>query len=353
MLAGIDYVKGAPVDQFEPGRCYLIELWASWCGPCRATIPHLTALQAKHSELTIVGVAIWERDPAFARALIEEMGDAIGYTVAVEKADLGGGYPIRVDWADASYTDAVPTAFLIDGEGRIAWLGNPNDVGFVLMSVLDGSHDRTAAAETYRGWLEENLIREERALIDAARSAIDAGDPGAAIAVYGQYLAAFPGLEHEFGMRRLGLMLTHRHPEGLAYAAHLAAITDRDPKRPREVLREITDLLMDRDDLYDVHGLAGFCLDTSALLPRPSAEDSFYLSWYEAIALFRLGRAAEAVEVARTALAAGTAQNAPDDDWPMANLRELIARIDGTTLSAAEPAGPEVVCEGDVCRIVS
>src|SRR5262249_55752858 len=56
------FVKGEPVKEFEPGKNYVVEFWATWCGPCKATIPHLTELQKKHPEVAFIGVSIWEED---------------------------------------------------------------------------------------------------------------------------------------------------------------------------------------------------------------------------------------------------------------------------------------------------
>ena len=55
-----EFVKGDAVDRFENGKVYIVELWATWCGPCKTTIPRLTKLQKKYTDLTIIGIAILE-----------------------------------------------------------------------------------------------------------------------------------------------------------------------------------------------------------------------------------------------------------------------------------------------------
>ena len=140
------FVKGTPVTNFEKGKVYVVEFWATWCGPCKTSIPHLTALQKKHKDaVTFIGVSVWERDQAAVQPFVDMMGDKMDYRVAID--DLSNGKGVMAEtWMTAAKQSGIPTAFIVDGTGTIAWIGHPMGMEKVLNSIIDGKYDSKAAA---------------------------------------------------------------------------------------------------------------------------------------------------------------------------------------------------------------
>ena len=55
------FLRGEPFEAFEAGRVYVLEFWATWCGPCIGAMPHLSELQARYKDrVTVLGVDVWE-----------------------------------------------------------------------------------------------------------------------------------------------------------------------------------------------------------------------------------------------------------------------------------------------------
>lgn len=139
-LVGLTYLKGAPVT-FEKGRVYLVEFWATWCGPCVANMPHLTKLQKKYRDqgLTVIAVSI-DEDADKAKAFVAERGDTLGFTVA---HDADG--QAHENYMTAFGRRYIPCAFLVDQQGRVVWVGQPwHEMDAVLAKVVDKTFDLPA-----------------------------------------------------------------------------------------------------------------------------------------------------------------------------------------------------------------
>ncbi len=144
------WVKGGPVASLEKGQAYVVEFWATWCGPCRETIPHLTELaKARAGKATFIGVDVWERGSDAAAldakvdAFVKEMGDKMAYAVCRDGQDAH----MAKAWMQAAGQNGIPAAFIIDKQGRIAYIGHPMEEAFqtALDGVIAGTWDLKAA----------------------------------------------------------------------------------------------------------------------------------------------------------------------------------------------------------------
>src|SRR5262245_46696286 len=80
------WVKGAAVNYFDTRKVYLVEFWATWCGPCIASMPHLSEIQKemKSKGVTVIGVTSADQNNPLAKleSMVKDKGDGMGYTVA-------------------------------------------------------------------------------------------------------------------------------------------------------------------------------------------------------------------------------------------------------------------------------
>ena len=146
------WVQGEPVKEFEPGKVYIVEFWATWCGPCRASIPHLNALyqQFKGKGIVVIGQDVWEQDESGVAPFIKKMGTNMTYRVALDdktKQDKGA---MAATWMEAAGRDGIPSAFIINKKGVVAWIGHPMEMTEKLWEdILSDKYDVAKAAADY------------------------------------------------------------------------------------------------------------------------------------------------------------------------------------------------------------
>lgn len=125
---GAGFAKGSKVPEYKGStldgelftlpdskqRVLLVNLWATWCGPCRYEVPELRELQTRYEsqQFDVVGISV---DTADAAAAVREFVDE--YKI---------NYPVVHDpegtMATLMNTSVLPTSALVDRSGKIVWL---------------------------------------------------------------------------------------------------------------------------------------------------------------------------------------------------------------------------------------
>lgn len=147
------FVKGTPVTQFEKGKTYVVEFWATWCGPCRESIPHLTEMAKKNKAVTFVGVSVWENDQSLVVPFVEKMGAKMDYHVAMDAVPVGQNGQLgamATTWMQAAEQNGIPAAFIVNKDSKIAWIGHPMKMEAPLAKIVAGTWDIKVEAENSR-----------------------------------------------------------------------------------------------------------------------------------------------------------------------------------------------------------
>jgi thiol-disulfide isomerase/thioredoxin len=140
-----EWIKGSPVQKFEKGRIYVLEFWATWCKPCIAAMPHLSAIARQYKDqVTAIGVDIYEshvrpvKSNQKVKAFVDSMGNRMDFTVAIEDSNF-----TVADWIKATQEEnnGIPKTFVVNAEGKLAWIGHPSKLDEVLDKIMNNTWD--------------------------------------------------------------------------------------------------------------------------------------------------------------------------------------------------------------------
>ena len=146
-----------PITAFKAGKVYVVEFWATWCGPCLASMPHLAEIQDRHSgDLTVISVS--DEDPETVEKFLDrEKGDTTFRAItAAYSLTTDPDQSVNKDYMKAAGQNGIPTAFIVGKTGEIEWIGHPMRIDEPVAKVIAGEWDRAAYAAELE---EETTVR--------------------------------------------------------------------------------------------------------------------------------------------------------------------------------------------------
>ena len=206
------WVKGEPVKAMEKGKVYVVECWATWCGPCRASIPHVTELQKKYADkgLVVIGMNVWENDESEVEPFVKQMGDKMDYRVVLDDKSHDKKGAMATTWMTAAEQNGIPCSFIVDRDTKVAWIGHPMTMEKVLGQVIEGKFD--LKAEAARQAKEEETEK-------AFGEAMQAKDYDKALGVLDELVKADPEKAQMVTPTRIQILMMKKDYKGANAAA--------------------------------------------------------------------------------------------------------------------------------------
>lgn len=194
-----EWLKGAPFQKFENNKLYVVEFWATWCRPCKAAMPRLSTLARKYRDKVIfLGVDVYEDKSTSLKKIqnfVDSMGNSMDYVVAKEDNDF-----MVKEWLEASGNPGIPQTFIINGEGKLVWIGYPYDIDTVLPKIIN--NEWNMKKELARRNLQRKIGDLDHSLNDEVmkyrrdRRAFDFGEPDSALFVINEAIKKVPELKY-------------------------------------------------------------------------------------------------------------------------------------------------------------
>jgi cytochrome c biogenesis protein CcmG/thiol:disulfide interchange protein DsbE len=122
--------KEVALSEFR-GKVVLLEFWATWCPPCRATVPELTEIQQKYGNkgLIVLGVSLDEGGDLPAKLASFSREFKINYRLLIGNEEMERAYNVT----------SIPMTVLIDRGGNIitSYLGYVENLTAVISKQVD------------------------------------------------------------------------------------------------------------------------------------------------------------------------------------------------------------------------
>lgn len=142
-IGAATFLKGEAPKEWGKDQVYILECWATWCGPCIQAIPHVNELHNKFKDkgLNIIGMNVWEDDKAKVEKFVTDKGDGMAYAVAF----VGKEGAFETEWLKPAGVRGIPHAFVVKN-GKFLFSTHPSGLTEELIADLLAGGEKEEAA---------------------------------------------------------------------------------------------------------------------------------------------------------------------------------------------------------------
>ncbi len=294
-------VKGSKVNLSK--GVHVVEFWATWCGPCKTSIPHLTELAKKYQgKVSFTGVSVSERGAdqlGQVTKFVKSMGNKMEYNIVWDGAEQF----MNQNWMRAAKQSGIPTAFLVK-DGQVLWIGHPMaELQPTIDQVLSGRYNvqtakKSAAEVQAKRSAQMSAAKAMQAKLKNVGPALMKQDYKTAYAEL-EKLDKDPGMD-KTQLRGLKLMVLNRMNDDRAGALS-EQVAFSDSNMPADALNQLAWNLLDpAKPLNKAWAKSGLKIAQRAV--EVSKEKDHQILDTYAVGLFRAGQSKKALEIMAKAI---------------------------------------------------
>lgn len=164
--------KFSKVTKFKPGKVYIVEFWATWCGPCIMSMPHIVETQKKYADKGVQVVSISDEPLDTVEEFLErELPPRLAGESEEIKSfrELTKSYCLTTDpdgssskdYMEAARQNGIPCAFIVGKDAKVEWIGHPMEMDEPLDMVVNDKWDREKYAAEFKEEQEQQALMQD------------------------------------------------------------------------------------------------------------------------------------------------------------------------------------------------